>query len=221
MQDSNEAALALLVAAIEYGRSATHKFTWRRDPDLYSTIVAEVLLQNTPAERAEPIFDTLTARWRTFEELADASVSEIEGLLRPLGLFRRRADALTTLAKAVTGAEEHDRHDVGFLRELSGVGPYTAGIVAAIADQKTAPFVDGPLARLLCRYFDMPQSRRPSSDPAVWTLAGDLLSLPTGSYRERAWGLIDLGREICRATPRCPDCPVASHCLFLKRERPS
>src|SRR5438309_1169657 len=75
------------------GRRGASSFAWRRRPTLFRVLVAEVLLQHTPSKRVVPVFEELVRRWPTFRSLARAKTAEVEAILRPLGLQRRRARA--------------------------------------------------------------------------------------------------------------------------------
>jgi A/G-specific adenine glycosylase len=176
-----------------------------------------VLLQHTPSDRVVSVFKEVVLRWPTFRALASADRVQLCRVLRPLGLQRRRALALTAIAAHVVRAWRGvlpDRPDQ--LRELPGVGPYTAGATIAVARGKAVPFVDAGIARLLRRYFGLPS--KPSSDRPVWRLAEQVVR--GADARALAWGLLDLSRTVCRARPLCGDCLLRVECKWL-RDGPS
>jgi A/G-specific adenine glycosylase len=176
---------------------------------LYNVLVAEVLLQHTPSARVVPVFTRLVGRWPSFRALAGASGRDLERLLRPLGLQRRRAGALIAIAKTVVG-EWSDKvpADDASLLALPGVGTYTAGVTIAVARKRPAKFVDGGLARLYRRYFGLAPG--PVRDPQLESLTQRLLT--GGDTRLMAWGLLDLSRVMCRPRPRCGVCPLSRLC---------
>lgn len=204
---------ALRLAATRYGQRGDHVFPWRQHLSPYRSLVAEVLLQHTPADRVVPIFERLASRWPTFEALARARKPVLIALLEPLGLQHRRADALIRLARAVR--EHGEPREADGWSHLPGVGPYTAGILHAVVAERPAPFVDGGIARLLRRYFGLRNSARPSKDRRLWRLANELIAGP--KVRFLAWGLVDLARKVCRPEPACPECPLRTGCRHAAR----
>jgi len=184
-------------------------FPWRRRPTPYSVLLAEVLLQNTPSERVVPVFEDVLRRWPTFQRLAGASVATLAAVLQPLGLQRRRALALVTVAaELVSRRRSRLPRDARDLRRLPGVGPYTAGATATVAFRRPAPFTDGGTARLIRRYFGLGTTRTTVVDELAYAV------LTGGDPRARLWGLLDLARTRCRPRPLCGGCPLASRCAY-------
>lgn len=105
------------------------------------------------------------------------------------------------------------------LRELPGVGEYTAGAVASIAFGEVVPAVDGNVKRVLSRIFDL-VGPSPGEYRALGTALVDLER--PGDFNQ---AMMELGALTCTPrSPRCHECPVASECLALERgtvaERP-
>jgi A/G-specific adenine glycosylase len=102
------------------------------------------------------------------------------------------------------------------LRELPGVGPYTAAAVASIAFGIPVPAVDTNVARVVAR-------ARLGAEPHEST--GKTIQAAATAWLSRsdpgAWNqaLMDLGREICKPVPRCPGCPLSDACRFRARGR--
>jgi len=75
-------------------------FAWRQIDDPFRILIAEILLQKTNAAKVEPVYLKLVRRYPYAQCLAEANLSELEDLLRPLGL-RYRAGRLIKCAEAV------------------------------------------------------------------------------------------------------------------------
>src|SRR6266550_895030 len=124
--------------------------------------------------------------------------------------YYARARNLHTLAREVTRRHDGTLPDTPEeLRTLPGVGRYTAGAVACFAYEKPVATVDTNVRRVLERVFG-------SKD--VWTLAEQIVP----KRGERAWrfnqALMELGALVCTARkPKCPECPVRSDCLAVRR----
>jgi A/G-specific adenine glycosylase len=183
---------------------------WRRTRDPYQVLVAEVLAQQTQAERAAEAFPRFLARFPDPSALASATPAEVLRAWQGLG-YNRRALALRACAVVVV-ARGGWPDTVEELAALPGIGPYTARAVACFAlGQDVAP-VDTNVARVLARSLA-------GADPSQLTPAARQrladTALPTG--RAWAWSsaLMDVGSAHCRPRPRCQGCPLALRCRWL------
>jgi A/G-specific adenine glycosylase len=183
---------------------------WRRTRDPYRVVVAEVLAQQTQAERAAEAFPRFLARFPDPAALASATPAEVLRQWQGLG-YNRRALALRACARAVVerGGWPSTLQE---LVALPGIGPYTARAVACFAlGQDIAP-VDTNVARVLARSLV-------GADPSQLTQAQRQRLADTALPRGRAWewssALMDVGSAHCRPRPRCEGCPLASRCRWL------
>ncbi|HWB43804.1 MAG TPA: NUDIX domain-containing protein, partial [Hyphomicrobiaceae bacterium] len=96
------------------------------------------------------------------------------------------------------------------LRELPGIGPYTAAAIAAIAFGAPATPVDGNIERVMARLFGV-RKPLPAAKPELARLARSLTPpRRTGDY---AQALMDLGATVCTVKrPSCLMCPLQDVC---------
>ncbi len=126
---------ASLVATVyeHYRLHGRHDLPWRRTRDPYHILVSEVMLQQTQVERVIPKYEAFLARFPTLAALSDAPLKDVLILWQGLG-YNRRAKMLQACAVSVMrdygGMMPKDE---ATLRQLPGVGPYTASAVAAFA----------------------------------------------------------------------------------------
>lgn len=166
-------------------------------------------------------------RFPDFTVLAAASESDVLHAWQGLGYYAR-ARNLRAAAKAV-----QDRHggkfprEPGKMRELPGIGRYTANAVATFAFNRSVPIVEANTARVLTRLLDFRGSiDSNASREALWQHAAMLV--PKKSARAYNSALTDLGALICLPRrPKCPICPVRKFCraknpetLPFKKSRP-
>jgi len=194
-------------------RPADHAAGMRADP--YRVWLSEVMLQQTTVPHATPYFLKFLSLWPTIAHLAAAEDAEVMAAWAGLGYYAR-ARNLLACARAV--AEDHGGRfpdiEAG-LRELPGLGPYTAAAVAAIAFDRPANVVDGNVERVISRLFAL-EDPLPAAKPALKALAADLVR----DARPGDWAqaLMDLGAVICRPkAPLCERCPLARHCAARAR----
>ena len=106
---------------------------WRRDPSPYETLVSEVMLQQTRVETVIPYYERWLARFPSVAALADAHEDDVLRAWEGLGYYSR-ARNLHRTARVVRERHAGDLPaDYDTLRELPGIGEYTAGAVASIA----------------------------------------------------------------------------------------
>jgi A/G-specific adenine glycosylase len=215
--DSLRNALRSLVGEIVkwWHRIGARKYPWRETSDPWHVLVAEVLLIQTNAAKVVKVYEEFVKKYSTPAHLAEAEVSEVEELLRPLGLHKQRAKLLKRAAEVLCreyGCRVPETYEE--LRRLPGVGDYVASAVLLFAYGKTRPLVDVNVARVLCRLAlgeDPP--RRYSEDEVVARLAASI-----EWSREVALALIDFAATICTAkSPSCGICPARGGCSYARR----
>jgi A/G-specific adenine glycosylase len=196
---------------------------WRRaDCTAWGVLVSEIMLQQTPVARVEPIWHEWLARWPTPSALAAASQAEVLRAWGKLG-YPRRALRLHEAASAIAGQHgDVVPSDVDTLLALPGIGAYTARAVAAFGYHQRAAVVDTNVRRVVARAVHGAGDAGPASTTRDLADTDALLPSEPG----RAWvfsaGLMELGQVICTArNPRCADCPVFADCAWQRAGRPA
>jgi A/G-specific adenine glycosylase len=194
-----------------------------RDP--YRVLVSEVMLQQTQVARVIEKFAAFLTRFPTVRALAAAPEDDVLAAWTGLGYYRR-ARLLHACAKRIV--ERHAGQipaEIAALRELPGIGAYTAGAIASLAFAKPEPLVDTNVSRVLLRIAGKQLAVSDKAASAwAWEQARDLVHVaaeargtPLLRARNRpgAWNeaLMELGATVCTLpTPRCVLCPVQPHC---------
>jgi A/G-specific adenine glycosylase len=217
----SEIAVHLLAWYASHARA----LPWRLPhPDPYAVWVSEIMLQQTRVETVGPYFERWMRRFPSIAALAAAPLQEVLAAWEGLGYYSR-ARNLQRAAQMVTGQYGGQLPpDVKRLRQLPGVGRYTAGAIASIAFGQDEPALDGNIRRVLARLFNVTEdARSPQGEKRLWELAAQ--NLPPGRAGDYNQALMDLGAQIC--TPRAPGCwlcPLAESCqakaLGVQEQRP-
>jgi len=193
-----------------YGRNG-RDFPWRWRSDLYSTIVAEKLLQQTRAEQAARVFTKLMGLWPTPCSLAGAGVDELEGLLKPLGFYRFRARELIAIAGALCNEEVTTEASI---EKLPGVGNYIKAAILIHAFGKGIVAVDTNVSRFLARTL----WGKNSLTKAEIKELGDSLRIVGMDARKLNYALIDFSALVCKLkSPRCSACVVSHLCQYYRK----
>jgi A/G-specific adenine glycosylase len=187
---------------------------WRAKPgeaaDPYHVWLSEIMLQQTTVPAVKPYYEAFLSRWPTVRDLAEADIHDVMAAWAGLGYYAR-ARNLHKCAGIVA-----ERHGGRFpateeaLRELPGIGRYTAGAIAAIAFDKQATIVDGNVERVVSRLYRV-QAPLPKAKPELWALAERLT--PAQRPGDYAQAIMDLGATICTPQkPACSLCPWQGGC---------
>ncbi len=180
-------------------------------PDPYRVWLSEIMLQQTTVQAAAPYFLTFQERWPTIHALAAAPVEDVMQAWAGLGYYAR-ARNLHKCAQVVSQWREgRFPDDEAALRQLPGIGDYTAAAIAAIAFDRPAVVVDGNVERVMARLFAHAEPL-PAAKAALKRLAAGLT--PGERPGDYAQAVMDLGATIC--TPRgdaaCGICPWMEFC---------
>ena len=188
----------------------------------WGVLVSEVMSQQTPVARVEPVWREWMQRWPAPVDLAAESPGEIVRAWGRLG-YPRRALRLREAAVAIT--ERHGGEvpsDEALLRALPGVGGYTAAAVAAFAFGARTTVVDTNVRRVLVRAVEGREHAAPALTAAELALATSLV--PADPATSATWNVavMELGALVCRArAPRCDACPVEDLCAWVAAGRPA
>ncbi len=184
---------------------------WRETSDPYAIWVSEIMLQQTRVDTVIPYWERWLERFPTVEALAEAELDDVLKEWEGLGYYSRARNlhsAARVVRERFNGRVPAEPET---LRELPGVGEYTAGAVASIAFDVPTPAVDGNVRRVLSRLYDL-ESATPAQlrDLAAELVPGER----PGDFNQ---ALMELGATVCTPrSPACDACPVASWCQARK-----
>lgn len=210
-EDWPEAAIPDLQSALlSWYEESARSFPWRNTTDPYPILVCEVMSQQTQLERIVESWRAFLQRWPNPADLAKADRADVVAFWTENALgYNNRARYLHEAAVHIV--EEWDGDwptDPDALQALPGVGPYTGNAVASFAFNTGDAVLDTNVRRVLHRLVT-------ADDPSEQTyarIAGALLP----PNRSRRWNnaLMELGAEVCTASPRCDDepCPFRERC---------
>jgi A/G-specific adenine glycosylase len=187
---------------------------WRLTRDPYAVLVSEVMLQQTQVDRVIPYWQAWLERWPTLESLAQATPAEVIQQWAGLGYNRRAVNMLRAAQKVVELHGGQVPADEELLRELPGIGGYTAGAIVSFALERRTIVMDTNIARLVARLCLGEPSHKLPDFRHLFNAASDLL--PDDDARHHNLALMDLGALICTAkSPKCMVCPLMQHCRWL------
>ncbi len=196
---------------------------WRRRAperaDPYYVFLSELMLQQTVVATVIPYFNNFISRWPDIFALAAAQDEDVLSAWAGLGYYARARNMLKTARLIVSDFGGQFPAEQGALESLPGIGPYTAGAIAAIAFGRPAVVLDGNIERILIRYCALEQPAK-----KIKRELADVYSacLPDSRLSDFPQALMDLGALVCQ--PRrtdCAVCPLSRHCRSASRDNPA
>lgn len=195
-----------------YELHGRHDLPWQHPRSAYRVWLSEVMLQQTQVATVIPYFQRFVARFPDLASLAAASLDEVLQLWAGLGYYRR---ARQLHACAQLCVREHGATlpvELEALRALPGIGPSTAGAIAAQAYGVRAAILDANVQRVLSRQIALTTwPGTPANRARLWQEAE--ARLPNQRLADYTQALMDLGASVCRSrSPQCLLCPVSNSC---------
>src|SRR5262245_1507009 len=138
---------------VAWFRKNRRDLPWRQTRDPYAIWVSEIMLQQTRIAAALPYYRRWMERFPSAQALAEAPLDDVLAAWSGLGYYSRARNLHRGAREVVARWGGRLPATAAELRELPGIGRYTAGAVASIAFGQPEPLVDGNVARVLARLF--------------------------------------------------------------------
>lgn len=195
---------------IRWYESAARDLPWRRTRDPWRILVSEVMLQQTRVETVLPYYDRFLARYPAAAAMAAAPTGEILALWAGLGYYSRARNLHAAARRIVQLGGFPATHAA--IRELPGIGDYTAAAVASLCFDLPHAVVDGNVLRVVARLTNDASDIRSSSTRSRFAaIAQSWLDPKRPAPFNQA--MMELGATVCvPRNPRCPLCPVSAEC---------
>lgn len=190
-------------------------FPWRMSNlSNYQIIIAETLLQRTKAKTVSKFYQGFIKKFSSWEALAEAKIEDLEDFLKPIGLYRQRANRLQKLTSEMikrNGLIPNRRSD---LETITFLGQYISNSVELLIFNKPVPLLDVNMARLLERYFGERHLVDIRYDPYLQKLSYDVVNHKKS--KELSWAILDFAALVCKSRkPRCTACIFKLNCIFF------
>jgi A/G-specific adenine glycosylase len=193
---------------------------WRQHYPPYHVWISEVMLQQTRMEVALEYFPRFLERFPTIALLAAATEADVLAAWSGLGYYRRARMLRDGAREVIERFGGTLPAGVAELSTIPGIGRYTAGAIASIAYQQRAAIVDGNVARICARVYEIEEALgSPALMREAW-LAAEALVTVSDDPRMLNQGLMELGALICKPrNPACLLCPVRDDCGAARHGR--
>lgn len=218
---------ALRRSLLRWFRHHGRDLPWRQTRDPYAILVSEFMLQQTQVTTVIPYYQRWLRTFPDFATLARASENQVLRAWQGLGYYARARNLHATAKTVMHQHRGNFPRKIEQIRQLSGIGKYTANAVATFAFDQSVPIIEANTGRVLARLFNLRESIDSTAGRTkLWEVAQCLL--PGSHAADFNSALLDLGAVICVARkPKCNLCPISTFCraknpaaLPVRRSRP-
>lgn len=180
--------------------------------NVFQLIVAVALSAQTTDKSVNLITPALFEKYKTPEELSNADISDVEELIRRIGMYKTKAKNIVGMAKALVlnhGGVVPDDYDS--LVALPGVGRKTANVVLSVGFGHQRIAVDTHVFRVANRIGLVSEKDVLKTEYALMD------RIPEKRWSRTHHSLIFHGRQCCDARkPKCEECGINEYCEFCK-----
>ena len=198
---------------------------WRNPLPAIDELVSTILSQNTNDVNRDRAFESLRAKFPSWEAVRDAKEKDVIEAIKPAGLANQKGPRIQQVLRAITA--ERGELNLQFLADMpiedarnwltkfNGVGPKTAAIVLCFSLGRPAFPVDTHVYRVTGRIGL--RTEKMNVEQAHPHLES---TFPPETYYAAHLNIIRLGREVCNARkPLCPQCPIKDLCDYKEKTK--
>ena len=191
---------------------------WRHSPSPYQVWLSEIILQQTRVNQGWDYYLRFIERWPTVADLAKASEEEVLKMWQGLGYYSRARNLHHCAQQVVNEYGGQFPADFEKLKQLKGIGNYTAAAIASIAFNLPHAVVDGNVYRVLSRLYDIDTPININEGQTLFAqLADELLNREQPGLHNQA--MMEFGALHCTPkNPNCLLCPLQAQCLAFAHQ---
>jgi A/G-specific adenine glycosylase len=192
---------------------------WKGEKDPYKIWLSEIILQQTRVDQGLKYYQNFIKVFPDIHRLAKTPDDKIYKLWEGLGYYTRCKNLIVTaryISKELKG-KFPDTYEK--IKELKGVGPYTAAAIASFAFNLPHAVVDGNVFRVLARIFGIDEPIDSAGGKKRFAeLANELLDKKqAGAYNQ---AIMDFGAVVCKPLlPLCSQCPFRKTCFAFTHNK--
>ena len=198
---------------------ARRDLPWRDVNDPFRIWLSEVILQQTRVDQGLAYYHRFIDAFPDVDSLAAATEEEVLRLWQGLGYYSRGRNLLKAARQVRDQFGGKFPSEYQKLKQLAGVGDYTAAAIASFAFGLPHAVVDGNVYRVISRYAGVDLPIDSGEGKKVFSeMANALLDPDYAAEHNQA--MMELGAMVCKPRqPDCKVCPLSSSCAALAVNR--
>lgn len=179
----------------------------------YELLLAIVTSAQTTDKRVNEVNKVLFSKYKTIEELANADISDIERIIKPVGTYKRKSIFIKEIAtRLVNDNVKVIPNDREYLSTLPGVGRKTINVFLSVIYNEPAIAVDTHVERVSKRL-----NLAKESDNVLEVEKKFMKVLPKEIWSRTHHQMVLFGRYKCKSIkPLCADCKLKDICKYYK-----
>ena len=186
---------------------------WRHDRQPYHVWLSEIMLQQTRVEAVKSYYQRFLTALPDIHALAAADEDSLLKLWEGLGYYKRVRNLQKAARVICSDFGGVFPSDYQAIRNLPGIGDYTAGAISSICFDLPVPAVDGNVLRVITRFTgyygctDAPRTRKLITDALQ-----EIYPKDAGDFTQ---ALMEAGAIVCvpNGPPKCAGCPLNGSCI--------
>ena len=189
---------------------------WRNTKDPYRIWLSEIILQQTRIDQGLPYYNRFVETFPDIFSLANAGESIVLKTWQGLGYYSRARYLHETAREISIKHDGNFPEDYSSIRNLKGIGDYTAAAIASISFNLPYPVVDGNVLRFLSRFFGVLQSidKQKTRNDIRNLASAHITHESPGDFNQ---AMMEFGATVCKpSNPQCPNCLFKSHCIAFQ-----
>ena len=189
---------------------------WRNTTNPYYIWLSEIILQQTQVAQGWPYYEAFVREFPTVFDLAMAKEEAVLNLWQGLGYYSRARNLHASAKYIVTNLNGIFPSTYKTIKELKGVGDYTASAIASICFGENTAVVDGNVYRVLSRVFNVDTPINSTAGIKEFKfLAQELIDSKQPDVFNQA--IMDFGSQACKPKqPLCESCVFNNNCKALQ-----
>ncbi|MGY8950807.1 MAG: A/G-specific adenine glycosylase [Flavobacteriales bacterium] len=203
---------------IKWYNKNKRELPWRNTVNPYKIWISEIILQQTKVVQGLPYYNRFISEFPTVTDLANATEDEVLNLWQGLGYYSRARNLHFTAKKIRDDHNSVFPSDFNSIKDLKGVGDYTASAISSFCFKLPHAVLDGNVSRVLSRYLSIETPIDSTEGKKLFKrTAQDLLDKKNPDTHNQA--IMEFGALMCTPkSPNCDDCPLNNSCQSYETE---
>lgn len=198
---------------IDWYEQNKRSLPWRLTRNPYKVWLSEIILQQTRVAQGLPYYLSFEKSFPDVKSLARAPQDNVLRLWQGLGYYSRARNLHACAKKIVTDYNGQFPTSYNELKELPGIGSYTAAAIASISFREPVAVVDGNVFRVLARVFGIDKDIASNEGKKYFfSKANELIPSDQPDVFNQA--IMEFGALHCTPkNPKCESCPFNRNCF--------
>ena len=177
----------------------------------YELLIAIVMSAQTTDKRVNMVNKVLFKKYQSIKELSEASLEDIEKIIKPIGTYKKKAVFIKEIAtKLINDNIKVIPNDREYLSSFPGVGRKTINVFLSVIYNEPLVAVDTHVNRVSKRL-----KLAKDGDDVLEVEKKLMKKIPKDKWNKVHHQLVFFGRYKCKSiSPLCTDCKLKDICKY-------